>query len=52
MSKRGSRRGHPTFIEKVGNTLLQVFVGLPLLAVYWLFAMLLKALYWMKGGRP
>lgn len=52
MAKRGSRRGHPTVTEKVGRALVQIFVGLPLLAIYWLFAMLLKALYWMKGKRP
>jgi hypothetical protein len=52
MSERGSRRGHPTFIEKVGNALLQIFVGLPLSALLWLFAMALKALYWLKGKRP
>lgn len=49
MARRGSRRGHPTALEKAGNLVLQVVVGVPLLAVIWLFATFLKLRAWMKG---
>lgn len=49
MARRGSRRGHPTVLEKAGNLVLQVVVGVPVLAVLWLFAQFVKLRLWMKG---
>ena len=49
MARRGSRRGHPNALEKAGNLVLQVVVGVPVLAVLWLFAQFVKLRLWMKG---
>jgi hypothetical protein len=52
MALRGSRRGHPTFFERAVGLLVAVFIGLPFLAIAWLFGHGVKA--WVqltkKGG--
>lgn len=49
MARRGSRRGHPTVLEKTGSLALQIVVGVPVLIAYWLFAQFVKLRAWMKG---
>lgn len=39
----------PTALGRAGALVVQVVIGLPLLAVLWLFASLLKLRAWMKG---